>query len=663
MRSWSNIKERVLKAEKREEVSVDERISEIKGAIFSLITIFFLVSFTSYLPLDTFSLLQGRFDYVSNLGGIVGAVISEIFLGGIGAAGFVVIVISGYMAFECFNRRTIRSNLPRILGMLLASVFVAIMLHLFFSNSVPEKSLLQGGILGIYIGKFLETLFSFFGAVLILVFGFIVTFMLAFNLSINNFFKSLLGNKKDEKNEADQKEESFKKLEKIELIEPPKKRKRKTKEPEIIENLDTGSVNKEKLIEIGEESSEDFKFSEPIPFTESYSDISLRLLKKHENNAKRQSRGEIREASLKLVEHLKSFQIFGTIDNVTQGPVVTTYEFKPDAGIKLSKISGLQDDLGVILGTRELRIVAPIPGKTVVGIEVPRKFPEFISLRELISQKDFWDKKLKLPVPLGKKTDGTILFDDLATMPHLLVAGATGSGKSVFINTLITGFLYRLNPKELRLILIDPKMLELVIYDGIPHLLAPVVTRSEYATVAFKWAVEEMERRYDLMSESGSKNIDSYNEKQKSEKDKFPYIVIIVDELADLMFSSDREDIEVSITRLAQKARAAGIHLVIATQRPSTDVVTGLIKANIPSRISFKVPSAIDSRTILDSSGAQELIGRGDGLMIRPASIIKRIHCPFISEEELNKVVKSVTNGKNYSKYYIEFGTPISTTS
>jgi S-DNA-T family DNA segregation ATPase FtsK/SpoIIIE len=313
----------------------------------------------------------------------------------------------------------------------------------------------------------------------------------------------------------------------------------------------------------------------------------------------------------------------------------------------------LQDDLGVVMGTPQLRIVAPIPGKTTVGIEVPRPKAEVIALKDVLGDKQFHDKKNRLPVALGKTTDGVPTFSDLAAMPHLLVAGGTGSGKSVFVNSLIMGFLFRLTPQQLRLILVDPKMLELNVFDGIPHLITNVITDNNIAYNALNWAVQEMDRRYALMAETGSKNIDSFNEKQKG-SNKLPFIVIIVDELADLMMSGGKL-VEVAITRLAQKARAAGIHLVIATQRPSTDVVTGLIKANMPSRISFKVPSGIDSRTVLDTSGAESLMGRGDSLMIQPASPLRRLHGTFVTEEDLARVVKYVKGGRDHTKNYIQF--------
>lgn len=667
-----------------------ERMSrEIRGSIFTLIALFELIALTSYIPTDSLNIFEGRLDYVSNLGGIVGALLGELLLGSVGITGYSIIILTGFLAFGCFQGKPVRGSLLVILGTLLSTTLAAISCHLVFKDSFPEASLLQGGLTGKSAGDFLTRYFNVTGALLIVTGGFLVTFIVTAKMSVSALVRSMLNAREEDETEEEASEgpsliqssahghsarttQSAKKTEKPSKPKPSRKRAKKSA-GQTDDDLDDGLESLEELDDPDEIDTDDTSESdenlddneghsenngdtpEVILFTENYRLPTSRLLKNHDNGAKRLSRGEIRDCSDKIVEHLLSFQITGSIDGVSVGPVLTTFEYKPSAGIKLSKIASLQDDLGVVLGTNELRIVAPIPGKTVVGIEVPRPEPEIISFKDLVTEKDFQNKNLKLPIILGKGTDGTPLFDDLATMPHLLVAGATGSGKSVFINTAILSLLYRLSPQQLRLILIDPKMLELVVFDGIPHLLTSVITRSNIATKAMKWAVEEMERRYDMMSESGSKNIESFNAKARSDR-KLPYIVIIVDELADLMFSGRREEVEIAITRLAQKARAAGIHLLIATQRPSTDVITGLIKANIPSRISFKVPSAIDSRTILDTSGAETLIGRGDSLMIRPAAALKRMHCTFSSEDELNRVVKYIQDGKHYEKYYIDFG-------
>lgn len=652
--------------------SSDRLGREIKGCIFALLTLFELVALSSYISIDTFNLIAGRFDHILNLAGIVGASLGEAFLGTAGAAGYSVLLLTAWLCFRAFQGKSLRDSLYPILGTVLGTILTSISLYLLFTERQPEASLLQGGWLGKYAGSFLKHYFNTTGALLLIGFGYLITILLTTGLSVVSATSRLFASDSNEEAEEEEETPVRVKKPKLKVIEEEpseeegdeekpaaKKKPRAKKKTEAKaapaagadgDTLDTDSADGEDG-EAGEPPVEGFQ--ELVPFSGSYSLPSPRLLKHTDSGAKKLSRGEIKDNAKKLIEHLLSFQITGEVTAATQGPVLTTYEFKPSAGMKLSKIAALQDDLGIVMGTRELRIIAPIPGKTVVGIEVPRPQAETISLKDIISEKAFTDKKLKIPVAIGKATDGTAVCADLAAMPHLLVAGATGSGKSVFINTLITSFLYRLSPKELRLILVDPKMLELNVFDGLPHLITNVITNNNVAFNALSWAVEEMDRRYHLMAETGSKNIESYNSK-KSGDAKLPFIVIVVDELADLMMSGGQM-VEVCITRLAQKARAAGIHLVLATQRPSTDVVTGLIKANIPSRISFKVPSGIDSRTVLDAGGAEDLIGRGDSLMVQPAAPMRRLHGCFVSEEELQRVVKNAIGGKNHTKNYIQF--------
>ncbi len=645
---------------------------EIKGSLFALIAIFQLISLISYLPIDSFSIFQGHWDHINNLGGIVGALFSEWFLGTLGAMGYFIVAITLSFSFLSFRGIPFKRHTLQFLGFILGTVLTSVLFHLIFTTKVPEASLMQGGVVGKVLGETLEHYLNTTGAILVLGCGFIVTLILTTHFSLSEGFSSLWNG--DEKEEEE--------TEEVEMIKPravakpvvtaapvaapvPAKpsRKRKSKAKLDTENAaDTATENSADPANPGEalpdaaasiSTGDDNTFQEIIPFEGTYNAPSLRLLKSPSGQPKKLTRGEAKATAEKLVELLLSFQITGEIVAVSQGPVLTTYEFKPSAGMKLSKIAALQEDLGIVLGTRELRIIAPIPGKTVVGIEVPRPKSEMIALKDVLGEKEFQDKKHRLPFSLGKATDGVPVFGDMAALPHLLVAGSTGSGKSVFVNSLIMSFLYRMSPQELRLILVDPKMLELSVFDGLPHLITNVITDNAIAFKALSWAVIEMDRRYQLMSATGSKNIDSYNSKQRG-ANKLPFIVIVVDELADLMMSGG-EEVEVAITRLAQKARAAGIHLVIATQRPSTDVVTGLIKANIPSRLAFKVTSGIDSRTILDTSGAEELIGRGDSLMIQPSVPLRRLHGCFVTEEELARTVKYIKNGKDYSKFYIQF--------
>jgi len=343
---------------------------------------------------------------------------------------------------------------------------------------------------------------------------------------------------------------------------------------------------------------------------------------------------DMQEKQSRFLENvLLDFGVTGEIKKVSAGPVVTLYEFEPTAGIKTSKIINLSEDIARNTSSVSTR-VATVIGKNTIGIEIPNKSRENVALKEIISSKEFNNKEIKIPITLGKSISGFPIVGDLASMPHLLIAGTTGSGKSVCINTLILSILFRYTPAECKLILIDPKMLELSMYQGIPHLLVPVITEPKKATVALKWVVREMEKRYREMTEFGVRNIYGFNDKSSK---KMPYLIVVVDEMADLMMIAGKE-IENYIQRLAQMARAAGIHIVMATQRPSVDVITGTIKANFPTRISFQVTSKIDSRTILGEQGAELLLGQGDMLFMSSASRIVRIHGPYVSEKEIEKV-------------------------
>ena len=342
-----------------------------------------------------------------------------------------------------------------------------------------------------------------------------------------------------------------------------------------------------------------------------------------------------------LLEKLKQFKIEGDVVRTYSGPVVTTFEFRPAAHIKVSKILTLQDDLAMALKAQTIRIQAPIPGKDVIGIEIPNKSIETIYLKEILQSDIFQKASSPLTMVLGKDIVGNPFVTDLTKLPHLLIAGTTGSGKSVGINAMLVSLLYRNSPDDLKFLMIDPKMLEFSIYNDIPHLLTPVITQAKQAILALANMVVEMERRYKMMSKTKTKNIENYNEKAKKQGyEPFPYIVVIIDELADLMMTSGK-DVEFYIARLAQMARASGIHLIVATQRPSVDVVTGLIKANLPSRISFRVGQKIDSKVILDSTGADSLLGRGDMLFTPPGSSgLIRLHAPFVSEREIETIVE-----------------------
>jgi len=385
------------------------------------------------------------------------------------------------------------------------------------------------------------------------------------------------------------------------------------------------------------------------------------FLQKPPKVTKKVNEAEIDRKSGDLLEKLRMFKINGDIVRTYTGPLVTTFEFKPAADVKVSKILNLQDDLAMALSAETIRIQAPIPGRDVVGIEIPNESRNIIYLREILESPLFKESSSPLTVALGKDIVGKPFITDIKKLPHLLIAGTTGSGKSVGINAMIVSLLYRNDPDHLKLMMIDPKMLEFSMYDDIPHLITPVITEPKKAITALANMVGEMERRYKLLAEKKTKNIDNYNEKIKrdgSGDEPMPFIVIIIDELADLMMNGGKE-VELSIARLAQKSRACGIHLVVATQRPSVDVVTGIIKANLPSRLSYRVSQRIDSKVILDSMGAESLLGQGDGLFTPPGTVgLVRIHAPWVDEKEIEEIAEFLKSQRlpEYDESYLIVG-------
>ena len=416
----------------------------------------------------------------------------------------------------------------------------------------------------------------------------------------------------------------------------------------IVEELEENAMVLDAIIEKGEQHKpKNFK----LPKTSFLQRVTKKSATIDEEEIDRKIRG--------LLDKLDKFKIDGDVIRTYSGPLVTTFEFRPAPHVKVSKILNLQDDLAMALSAETIRIQAPIPGRDVIGIEIPNESFQTIYLREILESKIFKESKSPLTIALGKDIVGKPFITDLKKLPHLLIAGTTGSGKSVGINAMILSLLYRNDPDDLKLVLIDPKMLEFSIYNDIPHLLTPVIIEAKKAISALANLVLEMERRYKLMAESKVKNIDNYNDKMDREYgEKMPFIVIIIDELADLMMNGGKE-VEYSIARLAQMARAAGIHLIVATQRPSVDVVTGLIKANLPSRLSYRVGQRIDSKVILDTMGAESLLGRGDALFTPPASVgLIRLHAPWNTEVEIEEIVEFLKAQRppNYDESYLMMG-------
>lgn len=560
-----------------------------------------------------------------------------------------------------------------------------------YTDGVALKS---GGFLGALIGEPIYLAFGKTGAAITVILLIFVLLMLVTGTTLIALFKSLSRPVKAVSKQAEEiyrerqeKEENGKKqLKVIKGFDPdisvddiPKKRKDKTEDlsrkqakvvstyydepmPEEILEAPEGSEDKEKMDSALESASAeaeniDFK-AETKEFTESLENAEkednayvfppLNLLKPSISG-----KAAIQGAELTaehLINTLKSFGVEARIVNISRGPTVTRYELQPSAGVKISKITNLADDIALNLATAGVRIEAPIPNKAAVGIEVPNKQSDIVGVRGIFESPDFTSAKSKLTVALGRDIGGNAIVTDIAKMPHGLIAGATGSGKSVCINSIIMSILYKATPEEVKLLMIDPKVVELGIYNGIPHLLVPVVTDPRKASGALGWAVTEMEKRYKMFADRGVRNIEGYNkfvaELGDPEIEKMPHIVIIIDELADLMITAPKE-VEDSINRIAAKARAAGMHLIVATQRPSVDVITGVIKANIPTRIAFAVSSQVDSRTILDTAGAEKLLGRGD-MLFRFATSPKpnRIQGCFVSDEEVEAVVEFIKKGK-----------------
>lgn len=553
----------------------------------------------------------------------------------------------------------------------------------------------SGGILGAIFGFFSYKLLGSLGTYLVL--GLIIVASIYFMLKVNidqlimlsedigEYFedkkKAFEEKKADRKIKLEEKEQ--KKIErenlKKEKIELKKSKEEKSSEAEnfgenlvikdysdenIVENLEeeksevisnNDNTNKieEKTIEYTEiENDEnvidtikdDIENKSKEEFVYTYPDVALLDRVKSKGGF---SKDEVIEKGKIIENTMRNFGIESKVVAINRGPVITSYELKPAPGIKLSRIVGLSDNIAMALASSELRIEAPIPGKTVVGIEVPNKEKDAVGLKELIDSKEFKNINSDIPLALGKDVEGNILISGMEDMPHLLIAGATGSGKSVCINSIITSIIYKSSPKDVKLMLIDPKVVELSIYNGIPHLLIDVVTNPKKAAFALNWAVDEMEKRYVAFAENHVRDLKGYNKKMVSEgkeDEKLPKILIIVDELADLMMVASKE-IEEYIARLAQKARAAGMHLILATQRPSVDVITGTIKANVPSRIAFAVASSIDSRTILDMGGAEKLLGKGD-MLFYPSKYPKpkRIQGAYIGDSEVERIVDFVKN-------------------
>ena len=510
-----------------------------------------------------------------------------------------------------------------------------------------------GGIIGSFLGFFFYKLFGTIGAYLVTFFAISISILFLTDIKLIELYMQLINFSKRFKRKVDRSEKA-KKSQDNQDFSPEQMLEISTDDIKIVdytqsqakETLKGVNIKKEVEIidsEIKEKSSKSLATNYKVP--------SLNMLNSPVNKFNLNDEREIRNNGKIIEETMKNFGIEATITQINKGPTITCYELSPAPGIKLSRIVSLSDNIALSLASSDIRIEAPIPGKSAVGIEVPNKNKDSVLLKELLLSKEYINIDSNIPLALGKDVSGKTIVSSIDKMPHLLIAGATGSGKSVCINTIIMNILYKSSPDDVKLLLIDPKVVELNVYNGIPHLLIPVVTEAKRAAFALNWAVEEMEKRYKIFAKNGVRDITSYNAKlTNNSQEKLPMIVIIIDELADLMMVAAQE-IEDYICRLAQMARAAGMYLIVATQRPSVDVITGTIKANIPSRISFAVSSQIDSRTILDMAGAEKLLGKGD-MLFYPSFYSKplRLQGAFISEEEVSQVVNFLKD-QNITEY------------
>ncbi len=593
-----------------------KRTFELLGLILILTGIALAISLATYAPEDPSFIYGDSNIEIKNFFGIYGSSIADFLLQSFGLASFLLLANFLFWGINLLIKKEIKRIILKLFLVVVYLTLGSIFIYLTFNNSFWLIDNGNSGFVGEISYNFINNIapwinneYSLFTLFFLTLIFFIFSSDLNIKKIIVQIFNSLFKRKKE--NIVPTNLTSNMIEEEFSLSEKPQ-------QSFIFEN-------KEKEIRTTTQTKIKYKLPSVEFLEKSSSKPSLLDINKNRPDSKF------------MEKILLDFGIDGKIKAINNGPVVSLYEFEPAPGVKVSKIINLSEDLARNTSSTSAR-VSVIPGKNTVGIEIPNEAREGVSLREIISNDKFQKKEVRLPIALGKSISGAPIVGDLTNMPHLLIAGTTGSGKSVCINTIIVSLLYKLNPDLCKFILIDPKMLELSTYEGIPHLLTPVITDAKKATSALAWTVKEMNNRYKLMSKVGVRNIDGYNAKHKL---KMPYIVVVVDEMSDLMLVAGKE-IENYIQKLSQMARAAGIHIIMATQRPSVDVITGTIKANFPTRISFQVSSKIDSRTILGEQGAEQLLGKGDMLFMSSANRIIRIHGPYVSEQEIEKIANTL---------------------
>ena len=593
-----------------------KRLSELVGIALFCLSILLLASLISYSPEDPNFIFPDNVA-IKNLLGIYGSYVSDVLFQSIGLISLLVPISFFFISLSIIINKKLLYIIESIFFIILYSVLGTLFFTVFHTETYWLTINGKNG----FVGDLFENTFiiniinlNYTISYIFLLFLIIVFFLLSTNFKFKTI-KSIF----------------------IKIFVKSKKVENKG----VIETFENNMIDESRSINNETRIQENFSFEKNTISNDKkitkYKLPSIDFLKNPSKKDRNFTENKIDEKTLEKI--LLDFGVEGEVKKVSQGPVVTLYEFEPAPGVKVSKIINLSEDIARNTSSESARI-ATIPGSNTIGIELPKPQRENVFLSEIISDINFKKKDTKLPIALGKSISGLPITGDLSTMPHLLIAGTTGSGKSVCINTIILSLLYKHSPEKCKFILIDPKMLELSTYEGIPHLLCPVITEAKKAASVLGWVVKEMENRYKLMTKVGVRNIDGYNEKHKI---SMPYIVVIVDEMSDLMLVAGK-DIENYIQKLSQMARAAGIHIIMATQRPSVDVITGTIKANFPTRISFQVTSKIDSRTILGEQGAEQLLGKGDMLYMTSANRMTRIHAPFVSEGEIEKINNFLRN-------------------